>query len=163
MYLPAGVLAFTSGIMTHVKTVIKQASVYSRKMDRLSKRIFGEIPYELTARNARVVKAFQAMPYEEDEFCIAYFPPHPMFHSLTKLLRLHGLFRDEHQDFIDELLRQRCLRGKAPPKPGEGKHVNERSCETPFDVENAGVPTASNFGELEKSRPKIDALQQTDP
>ncbi|KRX18097.1 28S ribosomal protein S33, mitochondrial [Trichinella nelsoni] len=126
MYLPAAVLAFTSGIMTHVKTVIKQASVYSRKMDRLSKRIFGEIPYELTARNARVVKAFQAMPYEEDEFCIAYFPPHPMFHSLTKLLRLHGLFRDEHQDFIDELLRQRCLRGKAPPKPGEGKRAMMR-------------------------------------
>ncbi|KRX71832.1 hypothetical protein T06_14596 [Trichinella sp. T6] len=29
-----------------------------------------------------------------------------------------------------------------------------RSCETPFDVENAGVSIASNYGEREKSRPK---------
>ncbi|KRZ47785.1 hypothetical protein T02_709 [Trichinella nativa] len=33
-----------------------------------------------------------------------------------------------------------------------------RSCETPFDVENAGVSIASNYGEREKSRPKTGII-----
>lgn len=29
-------------------------------------------------------------------------------------------FRDEHEDFKEEMLRQRALRGKVKRKPGEG-------------------------------------------
>jgi small subunit ribosomal protein S33 len=42
-----------------------------------------------------------------------------------KQLRNYGLFRDEHQDFKEEMKRLRALRGKAPPKKGEGKRAKK--------------------------------------
>lgn len=34
--------------------------------------------------------------------------------------------RDEHQDFKEEMARQRVLRGKVKPKKGEGKRASKR-------------------------------------
>lgn len=68
-----------------------------------------------------VTKMWSAMPTEESEHRAIYYPPHPMFYQLSKLLRLHGLFRDEHEDFREEMQRLRELRGKIRPKIGEGK------------------------------------------
>lgn len=36
-------------------------------------------------------------PWEQrEDKSVEYFPNLPMFHYLTKMLRLHGLFMDEH-------------------------------------------------------------------
>lgn len=35
-------------------------------------------------------------------------------------------FRDEHEDFKEEMLRLRKLRGKGKPKKGEGKRAVKR-------------------------------------
>jgi len=41
-----------------------------------------------------------------------YYPAHPQIRELTYRLRAHGLFRDEHQDFKEEIKRLKILRGK---------------------------------------------------
>jgi len=95
--------------------------MYARRLDRLKKRIFGDVVRPTHPISMRVSSVFERMPTEESEFRRTYYPPHPMFLQLTKLLRLHGLYRDEHQDFKDEMDRLRDLRGKFRPKIGEGK------------------------------------------
>ena len=37
-----------------------------------------------------------------------------------------GLYRDEHQDFKDEQLRLKKLRGKGKPRKGEGKRATKK-------------------------------------
>ncbi|ROT61141.1 mitochondrial 28S ribosomal protein S33 [Penaeus vannamei] len=39
--------------------------------------------------------------------------------------REYGLYRDEHQDFKEEMKRLRKLRGKGKPKKGEGKRAKK--------------------------------------
>ncbi|KAJ6219906.1 hypothetical protein RDWZM_005718 [Blomia tropicalis] len=41
-----------------------------------------------------------------------YYPAHPQLKDLISTLREHGLFRDEHQDIVEEMSRLRALRGK---------------------------------------------------
>ncbi|CDW57337.1 28S ribosomal protein S33, mitochondrial [Trichuris trichiura] len=105
------------------------ASMYQRKIDLLSKKIFNQLPTKLTTRNDKVVYWFRRMRFSENDYRINYYPPHPMFHALTQMLRFHGLYRDEHQDFMDEFKRIDILRGKGPPKPGEGKRAKLRKKE----------------------------------
>uniref|UniRef100_A0A5S6QRZ3 Small ribosomal subunit protein mS33 n=1 Tax=Trichuris muris TaxID=70415 RepID=A0A5S6QRZ3_TRIMR len=105
------------------------ASVYQRRIDLLSKKIFNELPAPLKGRNARLVDSFRRIRFSENDYGINYYPPHSMFHGLTQLLRFHGLYRDEHQDFMDEFKRLDILRGKGPPKPGEGKRARLRRAE----------------------------------
>lgn len=105
---------------TYIKSRIA-ASIYAKRMERLRKRIFGELVRPTHPMNLHISKAFSQMPNEESEHRAIYYPPHPMLLQLSKLLRNHGLFRDEHQDFKEEMDRLRELRGKVPPKIGEGK------------------------------------------
>lgn len=48
------------------------------------------------------------------EEVIKYYPRHPELGALMKLLREYGLYRDEHEDFKEEMVRLRALRGKTP-------------------------------------------------
>lgn len=45
-------------------------------------------------------------------------------HYLSFVLQ-YGLYRDEHQDFKEEMIRLRELRGKGKPKKGEGKRAKK--------------------------------------
>jgi small subunit ribosomal protein S33 len=76
----------------------------------------------------KIVRIFAKEPYEQDDWrSVGYFPNQPMFHYLTKLLRLHGVYRDEHIDFREEQDRLKVLRGKVVrPVIGEGKRAKLR-------------------------------------
>ena len=52
-----------------------------------------------------------------------YYPRHIETGWLMRYLRHYGLYRDEHEDFKEEMERMRLLRGKAKPKrqPGGNK------------------------------------------
>lgn len=44
-----------------------------------------------------VIRAMSAEPWEQrEDKSLEYFPNLPMFHYLTKMLRLHGVYFDEH-------------------------------------------------------------------
>ncbi|CAL1527032.1 unnamed protein product [Lymnaea stagnalis] len=101
-------------------------SEYARRLAFLSTRIFGEVMKGTTYRNEKIVKQMAAKPLHQDNFVVNYYPPYMKLDLTFKNLRQHGLFRDEHQDFIDEMNRQRTLRGKIKPKKGEGKRALKR-------------------------------------
>jgi len=84
---------------------VPEMSSYAKRMTLLSGRIFGEItrPYEY--KTMKIQRLFQNTPIENKQMIQRYFPPHPMLHFLTKVLRNYGLFRDEHADFQEEMLR----------------------------------------------------------
>ena len=81
----------------------------------------------MTTRDPKNFALFQA-PHHQNESQIAklsrppfdlnpdenfnYYPAHPQLRQLMHTLRLHGLFRDEHMDFAQEMKRLRVLRGK---------------------------------------------------
>ncbi|KAI1301365.1 28S ribosomal protein S33, mitochondrial [Halotydeus destructor] len=119
----------------------KIPSNYSQKMKRLSCKIFGEYytppaPAEyvymadtsVLARfnghhyqNEQQTKRQSALPFDlNPDKNPNYYPAHPQIRSLVHTLRLHGLFRDEHMDFVDEMKRLRVLRGKKYRVKGGG-------------------------------------------
>lgn len=63
---------------------------------------------------------FGEEPLYKKENVVNYYPRHIETGLLIRQLRQYGLFRDEHQDFIDEMKRLRALRGKVFVK-GEKK------------------------------------------
>lgn len=63
-------------------------------------------------------------PLYKKENIINYYPRHIETGLLIRQLRNYGLFRDEHQDFIDEMKRLKALRGKVFVK-GEKKHKSK--------------------------------------
>lgn len=69
----------------------------------------------------KVVKLFMAKPLPKQSYFVNYYPRHPETSMMLLKLREYGLYRDEHEDFKDEMKRLRALRGKVPPKKGEGK------------------------------------------
>lgn len=52
-----------------------------------------------------------------------YYPRYKETYYLMVHLRELGLFRDEHEDFKEEMKRLRKLRGKGPPPKGQGKRA----------------------------------------
>lgn len=74
----------------------------------------------------RVVKLLEVEPYHKRDYIINWYPRHNETHLLCRKLRDYGLFRDEHEDFKDEMKRLRYLRGKVPPKKGEGKRAKTK-------------------------------------
>lgn len=72
-------------------------------------------------KSMKVVQMFKEEPIQKRDYVINWYPRHVETHLLMKKLREYGLFRDEHQDFKEEMKRLRVLRGKVPPKKGEGK------------------------------------------
>lgn len=67
---------------------------------------------------------FSEEPLYKKERVINYYPRHVETGLLIKRLREYGLFRDEHQDFIDEMKRLKALRGKLFVK-GEKKQKSK--------------------------------------
>lgn len=59
------------------------------------------------------IDRLSALPWDIDgERNMNRYPPHPQIRELVHVLRKHGLFRDEHMDFNEEMKRLRILRGK---------------------------------------------------
>lgn len=96
--------------------LIKLPTEYARRMDRLSKRIFGEVARPTNKKSMKVVKLFSAEPIDQRKDIHAYYPRHIETGKLMMKLRHYGLYRDEHADFKDEMDRMRALRGKSKPE-----------------------------------------------
>lgn len=107
---------------------LSQPTAYGKRVDRLSNRIFGEVVRPTDVRSHKVVRVMSAEPLEQrEDKSVNYFPNVPMFHYLTKMLRFHGLFFDDHviwRRVQDEL---KVLRGKVVhPVIGQGKRAQLR-------------------------------------
>ncbi|KAJ1345471.1 hypothetical protein KIN20_000014 [Parelaphostrongylus tenuis] len=111
--------------IVHVGRGIGNLTPYGKRMDRLSKRIFGEVIRATDAKSMKVVRIMAAEPYEtKEQLSVKYYPNLPMFHYLTKMLRFHGLFFDDHVVFRQVQDELKILRGKVVRPPiGEGKRA----------------------------------------
>uniref|UniRef100_A0A1W7RFM5 Small ribosomal subunit protein mS33 n=1 Tax=Agkistrodon contortrix contortrix TaxID=8713 RepID=A0A1W7RFM5_AGKCO len=98
-------------------------SNYALRMARLSKQIFGEVVRPTDSSSMKVVKLLSEQPLAKRKEVYDWYPPHNIYSGLMRRLRSYGLYRDEHEDFKDEMKRLRRLRGKGPPKKGEGKRA----------------------------------------
>lgn len=101
---------------------------YATRMNRLSNRIFGEVVRPTNVSSLKVVKMFSAIPTYKRPDIVAYYPRHIETQLLMKNLRLYGLYRDEHEDFKDEMERLRELRGKGKKSKWWAK-VQERAAQ----------------------------------
>ncbi|XP_044297120.1 28S ribosomal protein S33, mitochondrial isoform X2 [Varanus komodoensis] len=100
-------------------------STYALRMARLSARIFGEVARPTDSSSMKVVTLLSEIPRAKQKEVYDWYPPHNAYHGLMRKLRFYGLYRDEHEDFKDEMKRLRKLRGKVPPKKGEGKRASK--------------------------------------
>ncbi|KAJ8897890.1 hypothetical protein PR048_003247 [Dryococelus australis] len=107
--------------MNKYVNLINVGSSYAHKMNQLSNRIFGEVVRATNSKSYKVVKMLSEKPIHLRPEVVEYYPRHVETHLLMMKLRYYGLFRDEHQDFKEEMKRLRALRGKVKPKKGEGK------------------------------------------
>ncbi|CAH2276569.1 28S ribosomal S33, mitochondrial [Pelobates cultripes] len=98
-------------------------SIYALRMGRLSARIFGEVVRPTDDRSLKVVKLFSEQPLAKRKEVYDWYPPHNTYVPLMRTLRFLGLYRDEHEDFKEEMRRLKKLRGKGKPKKGEGKRA----------------------------------------
>ncbi|KAF7285940.1 hypothetical protein GWI33_008912 [Rhynchophorus ferrugineus] len=96
--------------------LMKQTTEYARRMNHLSNRIFGEVTRPTNSKSMKVVKLFSEEPIDLRKDIHAYYPRHIETGKLMMKLRYYGLYRDEHEDFKDEMKRMRALRGKAKPE-----------------------------------------------
>ncbi|VDN03249.1 unnamed protein product [Thelazia callipaeda] len=101
---------------------------YGKHMNDLSRQIFTEPPRETESKNLKVVRVMSEEPLEQQPFkSIDYYPNQPMFHYLTKLLRFHGLYFDEHVVWREVQNRLKLARGKMLYPPiGQGKRAQLR-------------------------------------
>ncbi|KAG7163511.1 28S ribosomal protein S33, mitochondrial-like [Homarus americanus] len=113
-------LPVASGLYKYTR-ITANTTNYAKRMNRLGNHIFGEVVRPTSSPSMRVVKMFSEKPLDLRPEITDYYPRHNETHRLMTLLRNYGLYRDEHQDFNDEMKRLRILRGKAKPKKGEGK------------------------------------------
>lgn len=109
--------------MSKYVKLAKVGSTYARRMNHLSNRIFGEVTRPTNSKSMKVVQMFSEKPLYLRPEVINYYPRHVEANDLTRHLRYYGLFRDEHQDFKEEMARLRVLRGK-PPK-GRDRRKNK--------------------------------------
>lgn len=103
--------------------LVNAGTIYARRMNHLSNRIFGEVTRQTNSKSMKVVKMFSEKPLYLNKEVTNYYPRHVEANDLTRHLRYYGLYRDEHQDFKEEMTRLRLLRGK-PPK-GRDKRKNK--------------------------------------
>uniref|UniRef100_H2Y4S8 Small ribosomal subunit protein mS33 n=1 Tax=Ciona savignyi TaxID=51511 RepID=H2Y4S8_CIOSA len=90
----------------------RNPSKYAHSMARLSARIFAEPVPESARRGQHIHKYLTELPYYKDRSFTHYYPPVSNVTLLLRNLRHLGLYVDEHQDFKEEMNRQRNLRGK---------------------------------------------------
>ncbi|KAE9421801.1 hypothetical protein Angca_003071, partial [Angiostrongylus cantonensis] len=109
----------------HAGRGIGNLTPYGKRIDRLSRRIFGEVVRTTDNKSMKVVRIMAAEPYETNEqLSVKYYPNLPMFHYLTKMLRFHGLFFDDHVVFRQVQDELKIIRGKVVRPPiGEGKRA----------------------------------------
>jgi small subunit ribosomal protein S33 len=113
---------FSSGfIMNKYLQLANVGTNYAFRMNRLSRQIFGEVVRNTNSKSMKVVKLFSANPIYQRPEMVEYYPRHVETYKLMTKLRNYGLYRDEHQDFKEEMTRLRALRGKVKSKRGEGK------------------------------------------
>ncbi|XP_078273143.1 small ribosomal subunit protein mS33 [Rhinoraja longicauda] len=101
-------------------------SNYGRRMIRLSAQIFQEVARPTDERSMKVVKLFSEQPLALQKDVYDWYPQHNIYYALMQRLRFLGLYRDEHEDFKDEMKRLKKLRGKGKPKKGEGKRAMKK-------------------------------------
>lgn len=98
-------------------------SRYAQRMTQLSNRIFGEVARPTDNKSMKIVKIFSDLPPHLDPEVVKWYPRHRELKMLMSGLRFHGLYRDEHEDFKEEMQRRRELRGKSKwvPPPYRNK------------------------------------------
>ncbi|PSN43126.1 28S ribosomal protein S33, partial [Blattella germanica] len=101
--------------------LINVGTNYATRMNRLSRRIFGEVIRTTNSKSMKVVQLFSENPLYRRPEMVEYYPRHVETGKLMMKLRDYGLFRDEHQDFKEEMRRLRALRGKEKTRKGSGK------------------------------------------
>jgi len=91
----------------------KSPSEYNAKMNSLSNSIFGEYQMPIETKNNKKLhySLIQRPLYDRPEI-VKYYPANEETFELYKRLRNYGLYRDEAQDFKEEMERLRNLRGK---------------------------------------------------
>lgn len=112
-------------------TIVKADTEYGRRMRHLANRIFGEVTRPTTTQSMKVVQMMSEEPLYLRDNVINYYPRHLEMGGLTWKLREYGLFRDEHQDWKEEMRRLRTLRGKPPRriKPLEERKLYKKRME----------------------------------
>nr|XP_055199192.1 uncharacterized protein LOC129521592 [Nyctereutes procyonoides] len=105
---------------------ISSLSEYALHMTRLRARLFSEIARPTDSKSMKVVKLFSEQPLAKRKETYDWYPNHNTYFALMGTLRFLGLYRDEHQDFKDEQLRLKKLRGKGKPRKGEGKRATKK-------------------------------------
>ncbi|XP_076010108.1 small ribosomal subunit protein mS33 [Genypterus blacodes] len=101
-------------------------SNYAVRMARLSAQIFREVVSPTDTKSMKVVQLFKEPPMAQRKEVYDWYPQHKIYYAMTQKLRFMGLFRDEHQDFKEEMRRLKNLRGKGKPKKGEGKRATKK-------------------------------------
>ncbi|XP_061769220.1 28S ribosomal protein S33, mitochondrial [Nerophis ophidion] len=101
-------------------------SSYALRMSRLSAQIFGNVVRTTDSKSMKVVQLFREPPLAKRKEVYDWYPQHNVYYAMTRKLRFMGLFRDEHEDFKEEIRRLRKLRGKGVPKKGEGKRAAKK-------------------------------------
>jgi small subunit ribosomal protein S33 len=91
----------------------KSHSEYNARMNYLSASIFGDYKKPVTRENLRLTSALERRPIHDRPEIARYYPAHEETTALMQHLREYGLYRDEHQDYVDEMERMRKLRGKS--------------------------------------------------
>uniref|UniRef100_A0A915D800 Small ribosomal subunit protein mS33 n=1 Tax=Ditylenchus dipsaci TaxID=166011 RepID=A0A915D800_9BILA len=98
---------------------------YGKRMTFMSNKIFGEVTRKTNVVSMKVVDTMSQEPWEQrEDKSIAYFSNQPMFHYLTKMLSLHGVFLEEHVLWAQVQDQLRTKEGKVVyPPPGSGKRA----------------------------------------
>ncbi|CAH0385479.1 unnamed protein product [Bemisia tabaci] len=94
------------------KNLTKLTTPYASRITHLSNQIFGEVVRPTPRKAMKVVQLHSQLPVYKNPLFVAYYPRHVKMGWLIRKLREYGLFRDEHQDFTEEMRRLRELRGK---------------------------------------------------
>ncbi|XP_015273976.1 PREDICTED: 28S ribosomal protein S33, mitochondrial-like [Gekko japonicus] len=92
----------------------------------LSAQLFGEVTRQTNTKSMKVVKLLSEPPTAKRKEVYNWYPPHNIYSSLMRKLHFYGLYRDEHEDFKEEMKRLKKLCGKGLPKKGEGNKVIKR-------------------------------------
>ncbi|KAF2363961.1 Ribosomal protein S27/S33 mitochondrial [Trinorchestia longiramus] len=106
-------LPVASGFYNYSR-LAKSSSNYAKRMNQLSGQIFTEVTRRTDNETSKIPQRFSSKPIDLDRGIVHYYDyiRHPETDELIQALRNYGLFRDEHQDFNEEMERLRELRGK---------------------------------------------------
>uniref|UniRef100_A0A2P2I0F0 Small ribosomal subunit protein mS33 n=1 Tax=Hirondellea gigas TaxID=1518452 RepID=A0A2P2I0F0_9CRUS len=94
--------------------LVNNSTNYAKRMKRLSNNILTEVVRPMDYNSASIVQRVLQKPIDTQPDIVNYYDyiRHPETDKLMSVLRYHGLFRDEHADFNEEMERLREMRGK---------------------------------------------------